>query len=396
MAVLLMGAAMFTACDDNDNEQHEYIVPVTKGAFLLCSGNMSGNIDGSVSYLDYTSNQVANKQFQAQNGRSLGGTPNDALVYGSKMYIAVTGENTLEVVDAKTLKSLRQIKTNVTFGEGCLKPRHLTASGDKVYISFYGKSESSYDENWNATTKGNGYVVAIDTTTFTRQGIYEAGSFPEGISVADKKLYVCNSDYAACTKPSISIIDLTTGSGSLIKNDNIVNPQKIVLTAAGDMYVLDFGNYGDKKSGVYKISAKNNEVTRLMDANDMDCIGSNIFGYYTEFDDSYKPVKTTYQVYNLLSQGTSTFYTDTNNEIIPACIGVDPVVGTVFIASNVKNADTGKTDYKANSKIFMFNVEYSQQGVFVSASKNAKVWGATAGVGPCAFAFNVTTNVIKY
>ena len=111
---------------------------------------------------------------------------------------------------------------------------------------------------------------------------------------------------------------------------------------------------------------------------------------------SYKPVKTTYQVYNLLSQGTSTFYTDTNNEIIPACIGVDPVVGTVFIASNVKNADTGKTDYKANSKIFMFNVEYSQQGVFVSASKNANVWGATAGVGPCAFAFNVTTNVIKY
>lgn len=33
------------------------------------------------------------------NKRSLGGTPQDAIVYGSKMYIAIYGSNIIEIVD---------------------------------------------------------------------------------------------------------------------------------------------------------------------------------------------------------------------------------------------------------------------------------------------------------
>ncbi len=395
LAVLLMGASLFTACNDTDNEPQTYVIPVTSGAYLVCSGNVSSNIDGSLSYLDYTTGKVGNKQFQAKNNRSLGGTPNDAMVYGSKMYIVVTDENTIEVVDAKTLKSITQINTE-SLGDGCIKPRHITADGANIYVSFYGNSTSSYDENWNTTTSGNGCVAAIDTVSFSRQAVYQAGSFPEGLYVSDSKLYVCNSDYAACTKASISVVDLKTGTTSTMTNAAIVNPQKIVLTTTGDMYILDYGNYGDKKSGVLAIPSGSSTATRLMDANDMACAGSNIFGYYTEYDASYKPVKTTYQVYNLLTQGVTTFYTDSNNEMVPSCIGVDPVSGSIFICSYVMDADTGYPSYSGNGKLYMFTGTYNQYGVFSSATPSTTVWGTEVGVGGCAFAYNVSAETITY
>ena len=57
--------------------------------------------------------------FELQNGRGLGNTANDMIVYGSKMYIAVAGESTIEVatLDAKSLKQI----------ECGAQPRYLAA-----------------------------------------------------------------------------------------------------------------------------------------------------------------------------------------------------------------------------------------------------------------------------
>lgn len=390
MAVLLMGAALFTACDDNNDTPGQYVVPVTKGSFLVCSGNSSKNIGGSLSYLDYTAGQVGNKQFALKNGRELGTTPNDAFVYGDKMYIAVTGENTIEVVDAKTLKSIHQIKTESAFGDGCVKPRHITAADGVVYVSFYGSSASDWS---TGTTTGNGCVVAMDTVGFAKKAIYQAGSFPEGLSVLDKTLYVANSDYSMGNKPSISIINLTSGSATEFKNEKIVNPTKVVLTNGGDMYILDMGNYADKAAGVLKVNGNTQAVTRLLDATDMACVGSNIF----TFNAPYGASTITYDVYNILNQAKTTYYTDTNNKIYsPACIGVDPVTGAVLIASYQKDPDTGKTGYALNSLLYMFSAKYDAQGIFQSATPSTTVFGAEAGVGPTAFTFYVGTEVVKY
>lgn len=38
MAVLL-SATLFTACDDKDNGNNSYVIPVAHGAYVLCSGN---------------------------------------------------------------------------------------------------------------------------------------------------------------------------------------------------------------------------------------------------------------------------------------------------------------------------------------------------------------------
>ena len=100
MAVMLTSAALFTACDDKDNSPKYYPVVVTNGAYVICGGNQSSNINSSVTYVDYATKTAAQNQFRAKNGRQLGLTANDAVVYGSKMYVVVTEEQTIEVLDA--------------------------------------------------------------------------------------------------------------------------------------------------------------------------------------------------------------------------------------------------------------------------------------------------------
>lgn len=58
----------------------------------------------------------------------MGGTPQDAIVYGSKMYIAIYGSNIIEIVDKNTAKSIKQIVPTSTQGEG---PRDIIAANGK-------------------------------------------------------------------------------------------------------------------------------------------------------------------------------------------------------------------------------------------------------------------------
>ena len=72
MAVMLTSAALFTACDDKDNSPKYYPVVVTNGAYVICGGNQSSNINSSVTYVDYATKTAAQNQFRAKNGRQLG------------------------------------------------------------------------------------------------------------------------------------------------------------------------------------------------------------------------------------------------------------------------------------------------------------------------------------
>ena len=54
-AALMMGVALFTACSDSDSEKTTYPVAVTDGFYVVCSGNTSSSINGSLTYFDYTS-----------------------------------------------------------------------------------------------------------------------------------------------------------------------------------------------------------------------------------------------------------------------------------------------------------------------------------------------------
>ena len=348
---LMMGATLLTGCLGDDNKKNDPIdVTITEGVVVVNNGSSYNGIDGSMSFIDLRNDAIQQNVYKTANGASLGGTPNDAIVYGQKLYVVGSDENTVFVLNPKTFKEITKISTTDILGaEGGVNPRHLTAYGDKVYVSTYG-----------------GYVAEIDTLGFAMTRSFKVGSSPEGMAIgtsADGKtasLYVANSDYSY-GNGSISTINLSTGSITEFKNEKIRNPQQIL--AAGDvLFVLDWGYYDkedggkQKEAGVYTVY--NNEVTKTIpDATGMAGAGYTIITY----NNPYGSTETTYTMYNTRYGTQSAFRLSEDSEypiISPAAIALDPNnTGYLLIASRQKDPDTGYPSYALPGYVNLYSIQ---------------------------------------
>lgn len=102
LAVLLMGTAVMTSCSDDNDGPETYLQVYSTGAYVVNSGNMYSKIESSLTAIDYASSTATQNVFKTANGRTLGNTANDGIVYGNKIYLAVDQSNTIEVIDKKT------------------------------------------------------------------------------------------------------------------------------------------------------------------------------------------------------------------------------------------------------------------------------------------------------
>ena len=342
LAVMVMGATLLTGClgdDSNGNMPTE--IPVTKGVFIINNGSSYQSIDGSLTYINYATMTPSAQQnvYQMVNGESLGGTPNDVLVYGQKVYIAGSDENTIFVLDARNSKELKKVSTTVLLGEAEGKtPRRLAAFDGKVYFTTYGDGDK-------------GSVAAIDTTSFALQKQYQVGSHPEGLAFGidgtnTVTLYVANSDWSM-GNGSISKIDLTSGSITTSEYEKVKNPQEIAV-AGTDLYVLDYGHYDDasnqEDAGVYKISGGTVSLV-VPNATGMAAAGYLIYTFNDPFGSAAGP---SYSVYDIRSNSPAKLNLtgDSSHPIVsPAAIAVDPNTGNILIASRQKDPDTGYPSY---------------------------------------------------
>lgn len=367
-AVMMTGMAFLTGCTNDDNKNNtpiEYVY--TEGVLIINNGSWN-HIDGSLTALDLSKSPFTAQQnvYKNANGTSLGGTPNDVLVYGQKVYIAGADENAVFVVDKKTFKLIKKVSTVESMGEADgINPRHLECYGGKVYVSTYG-----------------GYVGVIDTLSMNITTKYKVGVAPEGMAVggtsaSDAALYVANSGYGM-GNASITKINLANGTITEIKNELIRNPQE--LAVAGDVvYVLDWGyydeNYNQKEAGVYMING--NVVTKVIpDATGMAAAGRYIY----TFNFPYGSSKATYSIYNITSGSVSSLSLTGDKAIVsPSAIGIDPVSNYVFIASRPLDPDTGYASYQLPGYV---NI-YSATGTYVGTYD--------AGIEPHAIAFTYGT-----
>ena len=386
LAVMAMGTTLLTGClgdDSNSNTPTE--IPVTKGVFIINNGNYYSSIDGSLTYINYATMTPSAQQnvYQMVNGESLGGTPNDVLVYGQKVYIVGSDENTIFVLDARNSKELKKVSTTALLGDAEGRtPRRIAAFEDKVYFTTYGDGDK-------------GYVAAIDTTSFTLQKQYQVGSYPEGLTfgIDDTNtvtLYVANSDYSK-GNGSISKIDITSGNVTNTEFEKVKNPMEIAVSS-DVLYVLDYGYYDDDytqhDAGVYKISG--NSVSLVVP----NATGMAASGYYIfTFNDPYGGTTgSSYSVYDILSNSTVKLNLsgDSEHQIVsPAAIAVDPITGNIFIASRQKDPDTG---YPANLPGFV-NV---YQGYGLNANPGQFVESFQTGVEPHKIEFVHGTAKIQF
>lgn len=368
LAVLLMSTAVMTSCDPAEDYPETYLQAYSTGAYVVNSGNMYSNIESSLTAIDYASSTATQNVFMTANGRSLGNTANDGIVYGNKIYLAVDKENTIEVIDKTTKKSIKQIKTTELLGnaEGA-EPRHIIAGGGKVYFTTYG-----------------GYVAAVDTTSFALQKKWQVGSYPEGLVIGNGNIYVANSNYAA-GGGNISCINLSNDNVETKNIEGVNNPTGIYY-AAGLLYVLENPVYGPApdyaatgENSLRTVNFAESKSQKVADGNYAVCVTPgattrmNVARPY--FFVLNAPYGGTPSV-SVLAAGSTQPQAVTLSEmpVSPCGIFADPLNGHIFVLS-YKMGDNGYVDYNGNGYV----VEYSA---------GQKLHEYETGVGSCAMFFD--------
>ena len=367
-AVMAMGATLLTGClgDDSKGGDTPAEIVVTKGAFVINNGSSYQSIDGSLTYLDFSTNTAKTDVYKDVNGKSLGGTPNDVMVYGQKVYIVGSDENTIFVLDVRNFKELAEVSTTDLLGDADGNtPRRITAYEDKVYFTTYG-----------------GYVAAIDTISFSLKAKYKVGSYPEGLALGASSssstspaVYVANSDWGM-GNGSISCIDLASGSVTESKYDKVKNPQEIAA-AGSTLYVLDYGHYNEDytqqlDAGVYMISGSNTSLV-VPNATGMAAAGYTIYTFNDPWGGTTGP---SYSIYNIEYGALSTLslYGDSSHPIIaPAAIAIDPNTGYIYIASRSKDPDTGYPSYALPGFVNAYNSNGQYVGSFDTGVEPHKI-----------------------
>lgn len=371
LAVLLMGTAVMTSCSDDNDGPETYLQEYSTGAYVVNSGNMYSNIKSSLTAIDYASSTATQNVFKAANGRTLGNIANDGIVYGNKIYLAVDKENTIEVIDKTTKKSIKQINTTELLGkaEGA-DPRHIIADGGKVYFTTYG-----------------GYVAAVDTTDFALQKKWQVGSYPEGLVIGNGNLYVANSNYGN-GGGNISCINLSNDNVETKNIEGVNNPTSIYY-AAGLLYVLDnqyydasYNAYGENSLRTVEFAQGTSQ--KVADGNYAACVTT---GAATTARTSVEKVRPHFFVLNAPYGGTpsvSVFVagitqpqpmTLSEMPVSPCGIFADPLNGHIFVLS-YRLGDSGYADYNGNGYV----VEYDSAG--------QKLHEYETGVGSCAMFFD--------
>ena len=366
-----MGTAVMTSCSDDNDGPETYLQEYSTGAYVVNSGNMRNKIESSLTAIDYASSTATQGVFKAANGRSLGDTANDGIVYGNKIYLAVDKENTIEVIDKTTKKSIKQINTTELLGkaEGA-DPRHIIADGGKVYFTTYG-----------------GYVAAVDTTDFALQKKWQVGSYPEGLVIGKGNLYVANSNYGN-GGGNISCINLSNDNVETKNIEGVNNPTSIYY-AAGLLYVLDnqyydasFNAYGE--NSLRTVEFAEGKSQKVADGNYAACVTT---GAATTARTSVEEVRPHFFVLNAPYGGTpsvSVFVagitqpqpmTLSEMPVSPCGIFADPLNGHIFVLS-YRLGDSGYADYNGNGYV----VEYDSAG--------QKLHEYETGVGSCAMFFD--------
>lgn len=237
---------------------------LSHGLLVLNEGLFNLN-NASLSWVDLNTNSVSEDFFQQKTGRKLGDTGNDLQRYGGKIYVLVNVSSTLEVLNASTGQSVKQI---VMQENGKAKqPRNLAFYGGKLFVSCF-----------------DGYVDVIDTTTFNIEKRIKVGSNPENMIVNKHRLYVANSGGLIPSLDStISVIDCQ----NLLELEKMVvgkNPGKMVFQNDSTLFVHVRGNYATIPSQLKKIqfgSTKEQEIIPIK-ISGMEKMGDHLLVYTAE------------------------------------------------------------------------------------------------------------------
>lgn len=279
-AMLLIFPLSIISCSDDDDDTPKLPQESSSlSAYILNAG--SSTALGTLDIYDLTTKELNEKVFKAINGRELGNTANDMLIYGSKIYIAVTGSSTIEVLDLKG-KSIKQIKMEDA-DKKPQGPRYFSSNKDKVYVSTQ-----------------DGFLSQIDTTSLTVEQRVKVGLGIEQQCIVGDLLYA--TTYGSSPDFDNKVISVSL-SDFVVKDtiEVIINPTMIEADENGMLYVLSNGDYETIEQTLQRVNPKTKEVTNLIadEAVSMTKQGDYLYVVSGTVDKNYIKTSTNYKKYNL-------------------------------------------------------------------------------------------------
>ena len=218
----LLSISFLMSCNpDPDHVDPSY--PYLENGFLIMNeGAFSGGIGTlSFSFGDNSGfDSVRNDVFQEINGRSLGNLANYTLKDDSYIYVVMNGAATVEILDRITLESRGTIT-------GFKSPRQVISLNDGyIYVS-----------DW-----GSNAVYKVDLSSSSIVDSLKNTNGPEGMFVADDKLFVANSGgYELDSTVSVYNLNSMSYEGNIQSG---IKPLEIIDDAQGNLWVLCSG-YSD-------------------------------------------------------------------------------------------------------------------------------------------------------
>lgn len=320
------------AVTDNGSNNQPEPEPAAYSVYILNSGKMKAN-NATLDFYDLSSQAMKTKVFSTANGRGLGDTANDMLIYGGKMYIAVSNSNTIEITDLEG-KSLQTISPTDETGQP-QSPRYLTAYQGNVYVSLF-----------------DGHLASIDTSAMKITRQVKIGPNPYQVRAVGGKLYVANSGgYNPVQDSTLSVVDPVTFQ----EEKKIVvglNPTTVCADSDGELYVMCMGNFSTVKASVQRVNIQAGTSETIYANDNMACALQNdkLYVISSENDANWQPVNTKFILYDAKADQElkDNFITDGTSVKKSYSLSVDPYAGNIYI---------GTSDYTSTGDMYIFSPE---------------------------------------
>jgi len=249
--LVLLSIAFLVSC--KKDPKPEIINSQFDNGILCMNEGLFQQNNATLSYYNLDSNKTNLNQFSIINGRGLGDTANDMIEYSylGKHYIAIAVDvsSQIEIIDALTLKSIKQIP--IFNGTNAREPRSVT-----------------YHENHLYSINFDGTVSKINLDTHLITSSLICGLNPEKTEIVNNKMYVVNS--GGLNSPTydntITIIDLNsfTITSTFISD---INCSSIVKDSQDELYLISRGNYSSIEPKLLRINTSTNSVSQSFNIN---------------------------------------------------------------------------------------------------------------------------------
>jgi len=283
------------------------VAPAT-GVYITNEGNYTwGN--ASVSYYNFSDQQVTIDAFKASNNRSLGDVCQSMSVINGKAYIVVNNSYKIEIVTPDSLKSLGVIS-------GLTSPRYiLPVSENKAYVTDYKRNAIS--------------VIDLLSNTLVKE--IPCKGWTEELVLAANKVFVTN-----VRKQYLYVVDPL--------NDHIEDSIKIGLNA--------YSVKTDKNNNVWVLAGKNGSVAATLHRiNPVNNAIEQTFTFRTSDNPSTLKINGTGDTLYYLNKGVCRLSIDDptlpESTLIPQGsrlfygLGIDPASGIIYVSDAIDYVQQG-------------------------------------------------------